>query len=87
LMQPTSRGSRIVLVERIAARSPEKEEKGVKTMTSAKRHQIRIVNERWEGKYNLVCDVIFEGRLNSNVKVEAYLPKFPNWLALKSTSR
>lgn len=39
-----------------------------------KRAKIRIMNERWEGKYNLVCDVNFEGRLISNVRVEALPP-------------
>ena len=43
-------------------------------MSNTKRHQIRIMNEHWEGKYNLVCDVVFEGRINSNVRVEALPP-------------
>jgi hypothetical protein len=46
----------------------------VSTAKKVRRAQIKIMNERWSGKYTMVCDVNFEGRLISDVSAEEYPP-------------
>jgi hypothetical protein len=37
--------------------------------------QVKVLNERWEGKYKLVCDVIVDNQRISGVEIEASPPE------------
>lgn len=55
--------------------------------------ETKVLNERWDGKYIMICDVIHDNRTISAIKVEALPPHkeaevfFPTSISLKADDK